>query len=139
MRWSRSPWPGCQSPCLNVYRITVLGGISKTGDAEDVAPVAFSVQDEANAECKPGNAANDARREMARVRAAVIVAVAALLVLGPMKAKAGAPRRDGRFMNLAGPRQLPGAGAMLPFFLRKVWTSMVGRAGGVRLVPFDRQ
>ncbi len=51
----------------------------------------------------------------------------------------GAPRRGGRFVNRAGARQLPGVGEMLPFFLRKAWTSIVGRAGGAPLVPFDRQ
>jgi N-acyl-phosphatidylethanolamine-hydrolysing phospholipase D len=54
-------------------------------------------------------------------------------------AHAGAPRRDGRFTNLAGPRELPGVGAMWSFFVRKAWTSIVGRGGGAPLVPFDRQ
>ncbi len=53
--------------------------------------------------------------------------------------KAGAPREGDRFINLAGPRDLPGFPAMLPFFLRKAWTSLVPRSGGARLVPFDRE
>ncbi|HXQ23772.1 MAG TPA: MBL fold metallo-hydrolase [Candidatus Acidoferrales bacterium] len=51
---------------------------------------------------------------------------------------AGATRENGRFINQAGPRDLPGLSAMLPFFLRKAWTSIVPRSGGARLVPFDR-
>jgi N-acyl-phosphatidylethanolamine-hydrolysing phospholipase D len=41
-------------------------------------------------------------------------------------------------VNLAGPRELPGFLTMLPFFLRKAWTSMVSRPGAARLVPYDR-
>jgi len=52
---------------------------------------------------------------------------------------AGAPRRGGRFVNLAGPRALPGFGEMAPFFLRKAWTSIVGRSGGAPWVPFDHE
>ena len=48
----------------------------------------------------------------------------------------GAPRDGGRFMN-AVRRPWPGPQVTLPFFLRKAWTSMVGRAGGVPRVPFD--
>lgn len=53
-------------------------------------------------------------------------------------AKAGAPRAGDRFVNLAGPRDLPGFDEMLPFFLRKAWTSLAPRSGGARLVPFNR-
>ena len=53
-------------------------------------------------------------------------------------ARAGAPRDGDRFVNLAGPRDLPGFTDMLPFFLRKAWTSLVPRAGAARRVPFDR-
>jgi len=42
-------------------------------------------------------------------------------------------------MNLAGPRDLPGVQDMLPFFLRKAWTSLLPRTGGARLVPYDRE
>ena len=48
----------------------------------------------------------------------------------------GAPRDGGRFMN-AVRRPWPGPQVTLPFFLRKAWTSMVGRAGGAPRVPFD--
>jgi N-acyl-phosphatidylethanolamine-hydrolysing phospholipase D len=75
---------------------------------------------------------------MTRLRGALILAVVALSLVGPMKANAAAPRRGGRFVNLAGPRELPAVGAMLPFVLRKAWTSIVGRAGGAPIVPFDR-
>ena len=60
-----------------------------------------------------------------------------LLVI-PLMAKAGAPRVGDRFVNLAGPRDLPGFGEMMPFFLRKAWTSLVPRSGGAHLVRFDR-
>jgi N-acyl-phosphatidylethanolamine-hydrolysing phospholipase D len=74
---------------------------------------------------------------MRRLYRALLLAVA-LTVVGAMRADAGAPRRGERFFNLAGPRQLPGVRAMLPFLLRKAWTSIVGRNGGAPLVPFDR-
>ena len=54
-------------------------------------------------------------------------------------AKAGAPRDGDRFVNLVGPRNLPGFPTMLGFFLRKTWRAMVSPPGGARLVPFDRQ
>ena len=53
-------------------------------------------------------------------------------------ARAGAPRDGNRFVNLAGPRDLPGLDEMVPFFLRKAWTSLLPRTGGAHLVPFDR-
>jgi N-acyl-phosphatidylethanolamine-hydrolysing phospholipase D len=53
-------------------------------------------------------------------------------------AHAGAPRDGDRFLNLAGPRELPGAYVMVPFFLRKTWTSLVGRRGAAGFVPYDR-
>ena len=40
-------------------------------------------------------------------------------------------------MNLAGPRALPGFPTMLPFFLRKAWTSLVPRSGAARRVAYD--
>ena len=42
-------------------------------------------------------------------------------------------------MNAAGVRPLPGLQVTLSFFLRKTWTSLVGRAGGARQVPYDRE
>jgi len=64
-------------------------------------------------------------------------ALAAAAMLATM-AKAGAPRQGDQFINLAGPRELPGFGEMFPFFLGKAWTSIVGRSGGAHLVPYDR-
>jgi N-acyl-phosphatidylethanolamine-hydrolysing phospholipase D len=63
----------------------------------------------------------------------------ALVALSPGRPRAGAPRTGDRFVNLAGPRPLPGAATMLPFLARKAWTSMVPRSGAARLVPFDRE
>jgi len=73
-------------------------------------------------------------------RSGVVVGLAVMLWLGTLSmARAGAPQDGNRFTNLAGPRDLPGVGDMVPFFLRKAWTSLVPRAGGARLVPYDRE
>jgi N-acyl-phosphatidylethanolamine-hydrolysing phospholipase D len=69
--------------------------------------------------------------------ARVILAIALTLV-EPHMGKAGAPRKGDRFMNLVGARPLAGFPAMFPFFLRKTWTSLIGRGGAAKLVPFDR-
>jgi N-acyl-phosphatidylethanolamine-hydrolysing phospholipase D len=61
-----------------------------------------------------------------------------LLVVSATMARAGAPRENGRFVNPAGPRPLPGLGTMAPFFLRKAWTSIAGRGGGAPFVRYDR-
>jgi N-acyl-phosphatidylethanolamine-hydrolysing phospholipase D len=67
-----------------------------------------------------------------------LVALAVLLsAILPTMAKAGAPHDGDRFMNLAGPRELPGFFTMFPFMMRRVWTSIVPRPGA-RLVPYDR-
>src|SRR5262245_4505483 len=60
------------------------------------------------------------------------------LLIGVNMAKAGAPRQGDRFTNLAGRRESPGPGETLPFFLRKAWISLTGRAGAARWVQFDR-
>jgi len=76
---------------------------------------------------------------MARLR--VILAICAVMCSGvrPSMATAGAPREGDRFVNPGAPRQLPGFPGMLPFFLRKAWTSLVPRGGAAPLVPFDRR
>src|SRR5947199_9074532 len=51
-------------------------------------------------------------------------------------AQVGAPRDGGRFRNAA-QRSWPGPQVTFPFFLRKAWTSLIGRAGGARLVLYD--
>jgi N-acyl-phosphatidylethanolamine-hydrolysing phospholipase D len=43
-----------------------------------------------------------------------------------------------RFVNAAGPRPWPGPKVTIPFFLRKAWTSTVGRPGAAPHVPYDR-
>jgi N-acyl-phosphatidylethanolamine-hydrolysing phospholipase D len=53
--------------------------------------------------------------------------------------ESGAPTKGERFMNTDGPRPWPGPQVTLPFFLRKAWTSMVGRPGAARWVPYDRE
>ena len=70
------------------------------------------------------------------MRLAVFAVV--LSLVAPTMGKAQAPRDGDRFMNLAGPRELPGFAEMFPFLLRKAWTSIAGRSSGARLVPFDR-
>lgn len=42
-------------------------------------------------------------------------------------------------MNLEGPGDRGGLTVALPFFARKVWTSIVGRAGAAPRVPYDRE
>jgi N-acyl-phosphatidylethanolamine-hydrolysing phospholipase D len=69
---------------------------------------------------------------------APVVLAIALTLIGPHMGKAGAPRKGDRFMNLVGARPLAGFPAMFPFFLRKTWTSLIGRGGAAKLVPFDR-
>jgi len=73
------------------------------------------------------------------MRKALLAAAIGLWLFDPMMARAGAPRDGGRFVNSAGPRTLPGVGAMLPFFAGKIWTSLVPRPGGARLVPYGRE
>lgn len=74
------------------------------------------------------------------VRLHILVSVVVgLTMMNPDIARAGAPRDGDQFMNLAGPRELPGFSEMFPFFLRKTWTSLVGRSGGARLVRYDRE
>lgn len=63
----------------------------------------------------------------------------ATLLLTTNVTMAGAPRKNGRFYNPGGRHEWPGPGEVLPFFLRKTWTSIVPRSGAARLVPFDRE
>ena len=42
-------------------------------------------------------------------------------------------------MNPEGSRSWPGPGTTAAFFLRKAWTSIVGREGAAPRVPFDRE
>lgn len=57
----------------------------------------------------------------------------------PARAQAGAPHEGGHFMNPGGSRSWPGPAVTVPFFLRKAWTSVVGRAGAAPRVPYDRR
>jgi N-acyl-phosphatidylethanolamine-hydrolysing phospholipase D len=66
------------------------------------------------------------------------VALATLLLMTNV-AMAGAPKKGGRFVNPEGRQEWPGAAEVLPFFLRKTWTSLVPRSGAAHLVPFDRE
>jgi N-acyl-phosphatidylethanolamine-hydrolysing phospholipase D len=67
--------------------------------------------------------------------AALLFILSAIL---PSMATAGAPREGDRFVNSAGPRELPGFPDMLGFFLQKTWRSFISQPAGARLVPFDR-
>ncbi|MBI3782650.1 MAG: MBL fold metallo-hydrolase [Deltaproteobacteria bacterium] len=67
-----------------------------------------------------------------------IAALTTTLLVMCTSARAGAPRDGRQFVNLSGPRTLPGAFEMLPFLLRKAWTSVIGRSGAAPLVAFDR-
>src|SRR6185295_2978388 len=50
---------------------------------------------------------------------------------------AGAPRDGDAFTNPGGGRSWPGPTVTLPFFARKAWTSLVGRAGAAPRVAYD--
>lgn len=52
-------------------------------------------------------------------------------------ANAGAPHDGRSFVNAAGPRPLPDFLSIVPFFLRKGYTSVVGREGGAPWRPYD--
>jgi N-acyl-phosphatidylethanolamine-hydrolysing phospholipase D len=56
----------------------------------------------------------------------------------PAALAAGAPRDGDVFTNPGGPRPWPGPQVTIPFFVRKAWTSIVGREGAAPLVRFDR-
>jgi N-acyl-phosphatidylethanolamine-hydrolysing phospholipase D len=76
-------------------------------------------------------------RYHAALRVALGVALIGVLMTNSRKSEAGAPRDGGRFVNLAGPRPLPGFDDMFPFLLRKAWTSLAHRAGAAHLVAYD--
>src|SRR4029453_8376550 len=69
-------------------------------------------------------------------RPLLTLAVVALLGAG-LPPRASAPRDGGRFMNPGGERHWPSVTVSIPFFARKIWTSLVGREGGAPLVPYD--
>jgi N-acyl-phosphatidylethanolamine-hydrolysing phospholipase D len=73
------------------------------------------------------------RRDLASV-AALVTACSIPAVL----AATGAPRDGDVFTNPGGPRPWPGPHVTVPFFVRKAWTSIVGREGAAPLVRFDR-
>lgn len=52
---------------------------------------------------------------------------------------AGAPRDGNRFVNSESRHIEAGPDVTLPFFLRKIWTSLVQRSGAAPRVPFDAQ
>jgi len=65
---------------------------------------------------------------------------AALLLATPVGAEGfgPAPRDDeGRFLNLSGPLERAGPSVTLPFFLRRIGTSLTGRDGFPARVPND--
>lgn len=72
-------------------------------------------------------------------RAARILLVFALSLLTADMTNAGAPSANGRFYNPTGVREWPSLFTAVPFFARKTWTSIVGRSGGAKLVPYDPQ
>ena len=70
----------------------------------------------------------------------IVLAVSGMtLAMTATTSRAGAPRANGRFHNTVGPRPMPGAQEMLPFLLRKTWTSLVGRGGAAPAMPYDRK
>ena len=102
-------------------------------EAPPVGPTATAAYDDASMKKHPGDTSDSADLGSPQ-RPHEERSIDSTPAAGP-----GSRRRGGRFVNLAGARELPGIGEMVPFFLRKAWTSIVGRAGGAPLVPFDRE
>ncbi len=74
-------------------------------------------------------------------RRLVLASLAALVTacsIPAALAATGAPRDGDVFTNPGGPRPWPGPQVTVPFFVRKAWTSIVGREGAAPLVRFDR-
>ncbi|HVM98108.1 MAG TPA: MBL fold metallo-hydrolase [Candidatus Acidoferrales bacterium] len=70
----------------------------------------------------------------------LVVGAFAVTLLGMCAtARAGAPRDGKQFVNLSGARPLPNVFEMLPFFLRKAWTSLVTRSPAAPFVAYDRR
>lgn len=78
-----------------------------------------------------------ARRQAVLAGAIAVAGLMGLLMGSARKSFAGAPRDGDRFVNLVGPRPLPGGGEMFPFLLRKAWTSLVHRRGAAQRVPYE--
>jgi N-acyl-phosphatidylethanolamine-hydrolysing phospholipase D len=78
-----------------------------------------------------------ARRRAVFAWAIAVAGLIGLLMGSARKSSAGAPRDGDRFVNLAGPRPMPGIGDMFPFLMRKAWTSLSHRSGAAKLVPYD--
>lgn len=73
---------------------------------------------------------SDGRRGPARLAAAALAGFALGAPAGAQGGLGPAPRdSDGRFRNEAGALVRPGPGVMLPFFLRRIGSSIFGRAG----------
>jgi N-acyl-phosphatidylethanolamine-hydrolysing phospholipase D len=71
----------------------------------------------------------------------ILVSLAALVIACGIPAALsamGAPRDGDVFTNPGGSRPWPGPQVTVPFFVRKAWTSIVGRKGAAPLVRFDR-
>jgi N-acyl-phosphatidylethanolamine-hydrolysing phospholipase D len=71
----------------------------------------------------------------------IVASLAALVIACGIPAAisaAGAPRDGDVFTNPGAPRPRPGLHVTVPFFVRKAWTSIVGRGGAAPLVRFDR-
>jgi N-acyl-phosphatidylethanolamine-hydrolysing phospholipase D len=69
----------------------------------------------------------------------ILITFLTTLTGAPAMIHAGAPRDGDRFVNLAGPRPLPGGAEMFSFLLRKAWASMSSRPGAPPVVEFDRK
>jgi hypothetical protein len=67
-------------------------------------------------------------------RPLLVLAVVALLC-GGLPARASAPHDGDRFVNPGGERTWPSVSVSIPFFARKIWTSLVGRDGAAPRVP----
>src|SRR5262245_34672837 len=72
-----------------------------------------------------------------RVLASLAVLVTTCSIPAALSAM-GAPRDGDASANPGGSRPWPGPQVTVPFFVRKAWTSIVGRGGAAPFVRFDR-
>ena len=94
-----------------------------------MAPIAFALRPAIMRPLMP--------RAAHSIGAFLLALTGSMTILAGVGAQAGAPRDGDHFVNPAGSRPSPGPQVMLPFLARKLWTSIVGRTGGARLVPYD--
>src|SRR5688572_20942481 len=77
------------------------------------------------------------RARMSRPGRPLLVLAVVALLGGGLPARASAPHDGDRFVNPGGERSWPSIAVSIPFFARKIWTSIAGRDGAAPSVPYD--